>query len=104
MKPETYNDVMYHISQAALYKITKSCVSISFLVENDSLVNILVYVLEEFSELEKQILLAFKTEIINRLSEYNVNFEYQEIPKDKFHTHGCKSIGYTSFLRRKEDV
>ena len=78
------DNINYNISQAALYKITNSIVSISFEIQNKNNLKIRIYYLIGITLEEKELIKAFEEDAKSMLTKYIVCFEFKEISKEKF--------------------
>ena len=93
------DNINYNISQAALYKITNSIVSISFEIKNKKNLTIKVYNLIGITLKEQGLMKDFEKELQSMLAKYIICFEFKEISEEDFNNLEIKTLEHKFFLR-----
>ena len=102
MQPEQYCHIIFGLTQAMLYKVTGAFASISFaLVEKD--LSLRVFLLEDHSVKDREMVSAFEDSIKKKLPEYNVRVEQFFLNKKAFSALEFETLEHPVFLRNTKN-
>lgn len=98
LEKDEFNEVTYQFIHALLYKITDSLLSISYSPEKNKLDVTAYFDLDKISDLDRELMIGFETEVKNRLSSYEIKLMINEVSADDFSKYGL-SLSNVLFLR-----
>lgn len=85
LEKDEYNDVTFQFIQALLFKITDSLLSITCLAGKNELDVNAYFDADRMSDLDKELMVSFETEIGDRLPAYEITLSINEVSADDFY-------------------